>query len=439
MSVTQSVIPNAIRQRIVGAIFVTQVLFRAAVILSFTLTSIIAAELMGNDLAAGLPTTISLATRALLAYPVGWLLDRWGRRIGLSLGFMVGVIGALISAWSIINGSFAGFLFGAALYGGTQASSEQGRYVAAEIFPRNQQSKIIGWVIFAGTIGALLGPILVSQSTQLAESQGMVAFAGPFLVTALIFLIASVIIFIFLRPDPQKLGIEVAAAEDAALATRPASTAKPAENDDIQSGESSARSLRKIFAHPLALLAVAAMAIGQLVMTMLMVITPLHMNHQGSGTGEISFVILAHTLGMFGLSGVTGWLIGRVGRLTMVSAGAIVLISSAVMAPNVNGVFLLAVALFLLGLGWNFAFVAGSSLLSDQLKPAERGRAQGAGEMSVAIGSGMGSLGSGFIFAWGGILAVSIVGLGFSFALLGLVFWYRLSTRTREVLPAGQD
>ncbi len=434
---TQSVISNPVRQRIFGAIFVTQILFRSAVILSFTLTSIIAAELMGNDLAAGLPTTVTLVTRAALAYPVGWLLDKLGRRIGLSLGFLVGVVGAIISAWSIINGSFAGFLLGAALYGGTQASTEQSRYIAAEIFPNKQQSKIIGWIIFAGTIGALLGPTLVSQSTKLAESRGVIAFAGPFMVTAIIFLLAAITIFIFLRPDPQKLGRLVAAAEDRSSASVQAGDVVSKENETAVIDESSARSLRTIFAHPLALLAVAAMAIGQLVMTMLMVITPLHMNHQGSGTGEISLVILAHTLGMFGLSGLTGWLIGRFGRLIMISAGAIVLIIAAILAPAVSGVLPLAVALFFLGLGWNFAFVAGSSLLSDQLKPAERGRAQGAGEMSVAIGAGMGSLSSGFIFAWGGMLAVSIVGLAFSLALLGLVFWYRLSQGPRGVLATG--
>lgn len=421
---------NAVRNRIVGAIFVSQTLFRSAVILSFTLTSIIAADLVGSDWGAGLPTTVTLVSRALLAYPVGWLLDQFGRRLGLSLGFLVGVVGAIISAWSIINGSFAGFLFGAALYGGTQASTEQGRYVAAEVFPRKQQSKVIGWIIFAGTIGALLGPTLVSLSTSLAESRDIVAFAGPFMVSAAIFLLAGVIIFLFLRPDPQKLGREVAAAEDEAQAE---------QQLNEQGADSEARSLRTIFAQPLALMAVAAMAIGQLVMTMLMVITPLHMNYHGSDTGEISLVILAHTLGMFGLSGLTGWLIGRLGRLTMISAGALVLIFAAIMAPTVSGVPLLAIALFFLGLGWNFAFVAGSSLLSVQLKPNERGRAQGAGEMSVAIGSGLGSLGSGFIFAWGGMVAVSIIGLAFSLALLVMVFWYRLSAGSGRIFATDPE
>ena len=132
---------------------------------------------------------------------------------------------------------------------------------------------------------------------------------------------------------------------------------------------------------------------------------------------------------MFGLSGVTGWLVGRLGRLPMIAAGAVVLIVSALLAPVSAEVPMLAIALFLLGLGWNFTFVAGSSLLSDQLLPAERGRAQGAGEMAVAIGAGLGSLGSGFIFAGGGIETVSLVGLGFSLALLGMTGWVALIRR----------
>jgi MFS family permease len=158
------------------------------------------------------------------------------------------------------------------------------------------------------------------------------------------------------------------------------------------------------------------------------------MNHNDHGTGAISLVIFAHTAGMFGLSGLTGWLVGRLGRLPMIAAGAVVLIISALLAPVSTEVPMLAIALFLLGLGWNFAFVAGSSLLSDQLLPAERGRAQGAGEMAVAIGAGLGSLGSGIIFAGGGIETVSLVGLGFSLALLGTTAWVALVRRPASVM-----
>lgn len=421
-----SVITKPTRQRIVGSLFGAQSLFSAALIISFTLTSIIAVDLTGSESVAGLPSTVTLISRAALAYPIGWLLDRLGRRMGLSIGYMIGVIGSIISAWSVITGSFTGFLVGAAFFGGSRASSEQSRYVAAEIFPSQRQSKVIGWIVFAGTIGAIVGPLLVGPATVIAEDIGLPAYSGTFIVAGIMLVIAGLVTFVLLRPDPQQIGQAIVAWE------------KHERHEDT-SVEEKARPLRQIFGNSCALLAVAAMTIGQLVMVMIMVITPVHMNHYEHGTQAISWVIMAHTLGMFGLSGVTGGLISRFGRLTMIAAGALVLIVACFLAPVSTDLPLLALSLFLLGLGWNFAFVAGSSLLSEQLFPIERGRAQGAGEMSVAIGAGLGSLASGVIFARGDILAISIVGLAFALALLGMVLWVWLAQRPANVVVTGHD
>lgn len=420
------IITKSTRRRIVGSLFGAQSLFSAAIIISFTLTSIIAVDLSGNESVAGLPSTVTLISRAALAYPIGWLLDRLGRRLGLSIGYLIGVTGALISAWSVISGSFLGFLAGAALFGGSRAASEQSRYVAAEIFPSQSQSKVIGWIVFAGTIGAILGPILVGPAASMAEGLSLLAYAGPFIVAALMLLIAGVVTFALLRPDPQKIGQAITAIERG-------------DGQDSAMLEEQARPLRQIFGNSYAILAIAAMTIGQLVMVMLMVITPVHMNHHDHGTQAISWIIMAHTLGMFGLSGLTGGLISRFGRLTMIAAGAFILIVACFLAPVSTDLPLLALSLFLLGLGWNFAFVAGSSLLSAQLFPIERGRAQGAGEMSVAIGAGLGSLASGVIFARGDILAVSIIGLAFSLTLVGMVLWVWIARGSVKVFATGQD
>lgn len=421
-----SVITKPTRQRIVGSLFGAQSLFSAALIISFTLTSIIAIDLTGNESFAGLPSTVSLISRAALAYPIGWLLDRLGRRLGLSIGYLIGVTGAIISAWSVFSGSFTGFLVGAALFGGSRASSEQSRYVAAEVFPSQRQSKVIGWIVFAGTIGAIVGPLLVGPSTLMAENMGLPAYTGPFIVAGIMLLISGLVTFALLRPDPQRIGEAIVAWE------------KHERHEDAML-EEEARPLRQIFSNTYALLAVAAMTIGQLVMVMLMVITPVYMNHHEHGTQAISWVIMAHTLGMFGLSGLTGGLISRFGRLTIIAAGAFILIVACFLAPVSTDLPLLALSLFLLGLGWNFAFVAGSSLLSEQLIPAERGRAQGAGEMSVAIGAGLGSLASGVIFARGDMLAISIIGLAFSLTLMGMVFWVWVVRRPAKVFVTGQD
>jgi predicted MFS family arabinose efflux permease len=131
-------------------------------------------------------------------------------------------------------------------------------------------------------------------------------------------------------------------------------------------------------------------------------------------------VIMAHTLGMFGLSNLTGKFSQRCGPVWVVGAGSVVLAISAILTPVSNGVPMLAFSLFLLGLGWDFCFIAGSSLLSSSLASHERGRAQGAGEALVAAAAGAGSLGTGAVFAEAGILAVCGVGVVVS-VLLGVV------------------
>ena len=171
-----------VRRKIVATLFTAQSLFSAATIVAFTLTPIIAAELSGSNVAAGWPNTLTLLGRAVFAYPAGWMLDRLGRRLGLSMGYVVGVIASILAAWSVVNGSFAGpgFMIAAVFLGGSRASSEQARYAAAEVYPADRQSKAIGWVVFAGTIGAIAGPLLVSLSVGGAEARGINPFAGRY-------------------------------------------------------------------------------------------------------------------------------------------------------------------------------------------------------------------------------------------------------------------
>jgi MFS family permease len=416
---------DSIRQRITVALFVTQSLFSAAVIVAFTLTSIIAVDLSGSESQAGWPATIALIGRAALAYPLGWLMDQAGRRLGISLGFMIGVIGVVISAVSVIIGSFFWFMFGALLLGGSRAVIEQGRYVAAEVFPLSRQARVIGTIVFAGTIGAVVGPRLVDPSGRFSENVlGFAADSGPFFAAAVLLLIGGIITFVFLRPDPLTISRQMAADQ---------------RRDDAASGkqEVPTRPLIEIFSKGTVLLAVASMMFSFIVMSMLMVITPLHMSHYDHSNDAISWVIMAHTLGMFGLSNVTSRLIDRFGRIPMIIAGTMVLVAACLIAPVSVEVPLLALSLFLLGLGWNFCFVAGSSLLSAELTADERGRAQGVSEVAVALGAGIGSLGTGYIFDQGEMLAVAVAGLVFTLVLFGLAISTLIPRRTAVKVGVG--
>lgn len=416
---------DSIRRRITISLFAAQGLFSGAVIVAFTLTSIIAFDLSGSETMAGWPATITLVGRALLAYPLGWLMDKVGRRLSISLGFLIGVFAVLLSAYAIIVSSFSLFMVGAFFLGGARAVTEQGRYVAAEVFPVSRQAKVIGTVVFAGTIGAVGGPLLVDPSGKFSETVlGVSEYTGPFFAASILLLLGGIVIFAFLRPDPLTISRQMAAdqrREDAAAGRQ----------------EVPARPLKEIFSKGPVLLAIASMMIGFLVMSLLMVITPLHMSHYDHTHQAISWVIMAHTLGMFGLSGVTGWLVDRFGRIPIIIAGTMLLVAACLLAPVSVEVPLLAVSLFLLGLGWNFCFVAGSSLLSAELQANERGRAQGVSETAVALGSGAGSLGTGYIFDAGQMFAVAMVGLVLALLLFGISVVTLIPNRTAANVGVG--
>ena len=397
------------RYRTAGVLFLTQGLFTAATIAAFTLGPVIAADLSGRDAAAGLPATLTLVGRAAIAYPVGWLMDRVGRRAGLSLGFFLGVLGATLSFWAVLEERFLVFLIGALFLGVMRGAGEQGRYAAAEVYRPVRRARVIGIIVFAGTIGAIGGPLLVGPSGQIARSLGFPEMAGPYVAAAGLLLLAFMLVFLALRPDPAEIRHLVEGA----------SSQEEAASD-------AGLSLLTLFHRPMVQVAVLAMVVGQLVMTLLMVITPLYMAHEAHGAGTISLVIMAHTLGMFGLSGVTGWLSDRLGRVPVILAGGLILVSAALLAPVAADVPLLALALFLLGLGWNFCFVAGSTLLADVVATGEHGRVQGASEMVTALAAGVGSLGAGVLFEQAGIELVGAVGLFFSLSLIAVVLLRRL-------------
>lgn len=271
------------------------------------------------------------------------------------------------------------------------------------------------------------GPLLVDPSGVFSENVfGVTANAGPFFLAAVLMLLGGIVVFTFLRPDPLTISRQMAADQ---------------RHIDDAAGKKAvpARPLSEIFSQFHVLLAVASMMVGQLVMTLLMVITPLHMSHHDHTNKSISWVIMAHTLGMFGLSGVTGWLIDRFGRIPMIIVGTMILSAACLIAPISTEVPLLALALFLLGLGWNFCFVAGSSLLSAELTADERGQAQGVSEVAVALGAGIGSLGTGYIFAQGEILGVGIVGLVITLVLFGLAVSSLIPRRTAARISGVGD
>ncbi len=407
------------QKRIVSVLFVAQSFFSASSIAAFTLSPIISSTLSGTDSWVGLPNTLTLLGRAGFALPLGIMMDRFGRRWALSSGYSMAIIGSAISVGAIISESWLLFLLGALFLGMARSAGDQSRYVGAEVFTLSRRAKVIGLIVSAGTMGAIFGPLLVPVSTTWAARLSLPESTGPFIASGILMVYATGAVLFFLRPDPRELGEEIAAQEAAE---------NPQSIDNLVTGR---RPLRLIFAAPMVQLAIFAMVLGFFIMAFLMVITPLHMDRADHTTAAISTVIMAHTLGMYGLSWLTGGLIDRFGRIPMILAGTAILGVSCFLAPLSLRVPILGLALFLLGLGWNFCYVSGSSLLSDALAAHERARAQGASEALVAIGAGLASLSVGLVFAQGGYLLVSVIAGFATLLLLFLTYW--LVRKDREI------
>ncbi len=397
---------SATSKRLLYTLFATQSLFSAAQISVITLTAIVATRLAGTEALAGLAASTTTFAQAFTAFPLAVVMGRYGRRVGLTAGYALGALGGLVGVLAILSLSFPLLLVSAALLGMGRAGGEQSRFAAGELFPLSMRARMIGRIIFAGTIGAVAGPALVAPSGRLMETFGLHSDVGPWMVALTLGGVAALITLLLLRPDPMAIAKAIGTAEDA-------ERSDPTPRQD--------RPLGVLLRLPTVQLGILAMLVSQTVMVVLMVMTPLHMDHLHHPREAISMVIAAHTLGMFGLSALTGYLIDRFGRVTMLVVGGVVLIASAVLAPLAVTEVALAAALFLLGLGWNFGYVAGSSLLADALQGAERARVQGVNDSLVFFVAGFGSLGAGPLFATGGYTAVSAAGVLLTLVLLGLI------------------
>ncbi|MDX1522289.1 MAG: MFS transporter [Anaerolineae bacterium] len=397
-------------RKITFGLFLSQSLFSAGLIIIFTVGSIVMVELAGgNTQWSGVPTMLVLVGAGGMAYPIGRFMDRHGRRPGLSIGFALGVVGALLAGWAVIIGSIWLFLAGVLLIGMNRGANDLGRYAAAEASPANKRARALSTVVWGGTVGSLSGPLtfwavgVVSERLDLSENVVPWFAGGIFLGLALL------VLNIFLRPDPQTIAQHFDAEE---AVTRPV--------------DGPARTIREIFAQPYAKIAAGALLAGQLTMVTVMTVTPVHMHALQYNFDAISWVIMFHTLGMFGLSFVTGWLVDRLGQLRMILIGGFVLVASCLLAPLWGTVPMLALSLFLLGLGWNFCFVAGSAMLTTVITTTEKGSIQGFTDALVYAASGVGSIGSGFVFTALGFLVMSW--LSIIVALLPVVLVVLLAT-----------
>ncbi len=408
------------RRRIVGSLFAMQSLTSAAVISSATVLTIIAFDLTGNPSLAGVPSAIIQLSMALSALLWGTLWDRLGRRNGLTAALLIGLAGSGLAAAATEFGAVWAFGLGIIGMGAMRAGTLMARFVAAEVSAPDARGRAISIVVWAGTVGAVLGPLLVGPSGAWATSQGLNELTGPILITVPLIGLASAVTFVGLRPEPAKLAKLV-----------------EGESSRAEVDEQGTRLISQLIRLPGVYVAVITVATAQAAMIMLMGITALYMRDLGHSLGDISVVFSAHTLGMFAFAPISGGLSDRLGRGPVMIAGTLIIVLSGFLAPASPAVVVIAVGLFLLGLGWSFSFVAGSALLSDHLTPTERSKTQGANDMLIGLASGLGSLASGVLYAglgyWAAGLAIGLL------SAVGFVFCTWWTLRHRAPQPVAAD
>jgi MFS family permease len=367
-------------------------------IAAVTVATIVAADLLGEQALAGLPGAMVVLGAAIGATTLSTIMAKTTRRLGVTLGYTIGVVGAFIATLAVILRSFPLLLVGTLLIGFGNASNQLARYAAADMVPEHRRASAIGTVVWGGTVGSVIGPSLVPIASGMASSVGLPPLAGPYLVPVVFVGLAAVLSFVLLRPDPYELADETDT--DARLVAE-------------ASGDAIAPVLQ-ILRRPAVVAALAALVVSQLVMTLIMTMTPLHMTAHHHDLTEVGIVLSGHTLGMFAFSPVSGWLSDRFGRPRTIFLGAAVLAVSAVMAAVAppDGGNVLLVAMFLLGLGWSFGYVAGSAMLSDELEVHERTRIQGVADSLIWSAAAGASFGSGLIVAVAGYTALGILAVG---------------------------
>lgn len=370
---------------------------------TFAATSLAAKDITGNDSLATLAATMTAIGGAIVAVPLGRYMNEHGRRAGLMRAWLVGGVGTSLAFVGVLTELYILLVFGGIAVGMGQAASLAARYSAADLAPEDRKAREIGLVVWAGSIGSVLGPTVALGGTGwvAANLLGLDELAGPYLMGTLVFILASSVINRFLRPDPLLLAKELGNATEA---TRP----------------TLAESFKKLFTNRLATIAVFATAVGQGVMVSVMTVTPLHMDDGAHEKTIIGLVISLHVVGMYFFAPVVGWLVDRVRTELMVACAGIVLFIGAEVASHTDaedsaGVF---VGLFLVGLGWSFSMIAGSALLSSVFPVEQRASIQGAADFTmIAFGATGGILGGVVVEAtdyhtlshYAAVLALSLV------------------------------
>ncbi|BCW54527.1 MULTISPECIES: MFS transporter [Micrococcaceae] len=450
-----------VQRRTVVLLSVAQVFSGLGTGSTVSIGSILAVELSGSSAWAGAVATVMTLGAAAAALPLASLAERRGRRAGQVAGLSAALAGAVLMVLAVVSGLFVLLLLGSAGIGVGTAASLQARFAAVDLAPAEHRGRALSTVVWAVTVGAVAGPNLIQPGTAVGAALGLPPVAGPFVISGAGLLIATVILFAGLRPDPLLLArqraaagpggaVPPSAAARTGVAAAAPSQAPPMDAPPTVSAAAAAaspgslsRGLRAIRGSRTALLAVTGVVAAHAVMVGVMSMTPLHLQHLVEGPGPhaghvaegdvlviIGFTISLHIAGMFALSPVMGWLTDRAGRMETIMIGFTLLIAAVAVAGfGQSSTAAVATGLVLLGMGWSAATISGSTLLAESVGQEARVAVQGVSDMLMGAAGALGGAVSGLVLGVAGYLGLNLLGGTIGAAVLAAAVATRLSHR----------
>ncbi|HLR57827.1 MAG TPA: MFS transporter [Beutenbergiaceae bacterium] len=353
-------------------------------------------EQIANTQVAGFAQAVTSLGAGLSAVPLANLAARRGRRISLGLGYLIPIIGALTVIIAAIFSNVIVLFAGLALFGVAQAVNLQSRYAAAENAGPAARARTMSVVIWATTVGSVVGPNLIDPGDSLGTLLGLPQYAGTYILSMVAYALAATVIALWLTPNHPTARTQ---------APQSAVTAEPV---------GALAALRWSGTDPRARFGVVATGSAHAVMVMVMVMTPLYMVHEGMALSFVGVVVSLHILGMYGLSPVFGWAADRFGAVPVSVAGMGVLVLSTAMGfvaatYEESSRALTPIALVILGVGWSMVVIAASSLLANVREERVRVPLQGANDAIMNYAGAAAAAASGLLLAWAGFQGVNVV------------------------------
>jgi MFS family permease len=377
----------ALQRRTIRTLVTSQAVGALGITIGIATASLLARDLSGSEELAGLAQTTQVLGAAVGSWALARLMGARGRRAGLVTGYLVGASGAALAVLAGVVGSMTLLLVGACLLGATSSANYAARYAATDLATPGNRGRSLSIVVWATTLGAVVGPNLTGPSGDLADALDIPELTGPFALGALGMVLAALVVWVRLRPDPLLVARRAAAVVDTA--------------PDRPAGPPSARpTVREVLRErPAIAAAIGGLAAAHAVMISVMVMTPLHMKHGGTDLEVIGVVISLHVLGMFAFAPLVGIAADRFGRVAVLASGGVVLLVSLVLcarAPEGSSPEIF-VGLFLLGLGWSLATVSASTMVAELAPLGALTEVQGAADLTMGLAAAVGSAASGLI------------------------------------------